>query len=116
MTTSEALDSLIPITMFNKGQASKIFDKLSTNKELIVLKNNVPSAVILSPSEYKRLSEIAEDYFLLLEATKRMAANEGKQAYSESEVMELMGISEEDIANADERVYSDAEKRIKKCD
>ena len=102
MTISETLDSLIPITMFNKGQASKIFDTLNTHKELIVLKNNIPSAVILSPSEYKRLSEIAEDYNLLLEAARRMAANEGKKSYSESEVLSALGISEEDIANAED--------------
>ena len=43
------LNSLVPITQFNKGQASKIFDRLTNEKQLIVLKNNVPAAVILSP-------------------------------------------------------------------
>ena len=46
------LQCLIPISQFNKGQASKIFDRLHDEKELIVLKNNQPSAVILSPEEY----------------------------------------------------------------
>ena len=34
------LQCLIPISQFNKGQASKIFDRLHDEKELIVLKNN----------------------------------------------------------------------------
>lgn len=43
------LQCLVPISQFNKGQASKIFDRLRSEKELIVLKNNQPSAIILSP-------------------------------------------------------------------
>lgn len=69
---TDFLQSLVPISQFNKGQAAKIFDRLHSEKELIVLKNNQPSAVILSPEEYTRLTEIEENYFLLLEA---------KQAY-----------------------------------
>lgn len=58
--TAELLHSLVPISQFNKGQAAKIFDRLRSEKELIVLKNNQPSAVILSPEEYTRLTEIEE--------------------------------------------------------
>ena len=49
---ADLLQSLVPISQFNKGQAAKIFDRLQSEKELIVLKNNQPSAVILSPEEY----------------------------------------------------------------
>ena len=38
------LQSLVPISQFNKGKAAQIFDRLRTEKELIVLKNNQPSA------------------------------------------------------------------------
>ena len=70
--TADLLQSLVPISQFNKGQAAKIFDRLRSEKELIVLKNNQPSAVILSPEEYARLTEIEEEYFLLIEANKRV--------------------------------------------
>ena len=53
--TADVLNSLVSITQFNKGQASKIFDRLRTERQLVVLKNNAPSAVILSPEEYERL-------------------------------------------------------------
>lgn len=59
---SDVLNSLVPITQFNKGQASRIFDRLRTERHLIVLKNNVPTAVILSPEEYERLCSIEENY------------------------------------------------------
>lgn len=98
----ETLNSLVSITQFNKGQASKIFDRLSSEKQLIVLKNNVPSAVIISPDEYIRLSEIAEDYFLLTEAQERLKNNIGKKNLSFEEVMQNYGLTEEDIENAED--------------
>lgn len=98
------LDCLIPITQFNKGQASRIFDRLRTEKQLIVLKNNAPSAVILSPEEYARLSEIEEDYALLLEATERLAENSNQSTLSFNEVMSNLGISEEDLNDAEDVV------------
>lgn len=98
----ETLNSLVSITQFNKGQASRIFDRLNTEKQLIVLKNNVPSAVIISPDEYIRLSEIAENYHLLLEAQERLKNNNGKKALSFEEVMQNFGISESDIENAED--------------
>ena len=58
------MDCLVPISLFNKGQATKIFNRLRETKELFVLKNNQPSAVILSPEEYTRLTEIEENYML----------------------------------------------------
>lgn len=53
---ADLLQSLVPISQFNKGQAAKIFDRLHSERELIVLKNNQPSAIILSPEEYTRLT------------------------------------------------------------
>ena len=38
---ANVLNNLIPISNFNKGQASKIFDRLSVEKELVVLKNTI---------------------------------------------------------------------------
>lgn len=101
-TAYDTLNSLVSVTQFNKGQASKIFDRLSAEKQIIVLKNNVPSAVILSPDEYIRLSEIEENYELITEAKSRLDKNKGKKALSESEVMHSLGISESDIENAED--------------
>lgn len=96
------LRSFVPVTQFNKGKASQIFDRLHKENRLIVLKNNQPSAIILSTEEYERLSEIEEEYNLLLEAQSRLERNIDKQALSEEQVMKDLGISEEDIQNADE--------------
>jgi len=95
-----ALDSLISVSLFNRGQASKIFDRLKKESQLIVLKNNKPEAIILSPKEYQRLAEIEEDYELLCEAQKRLEANGNASLFTREEVMEELGITEADIRNA----------------
>lgn len=100
--TADILTRLIPITQFNRGQASRIFDRLHSEPELVVLKNNQPSAVILAPDEYTRLAKIEEDYLLLLEATKRLTANEGRTAISDAALMEHFGITDADIEEAED--------------
>ena len=98
--TADILDSLVPITQFNRGQASRIFDRLHNENQLIVLKNNQPAAIILSPSEFQRLSEIEEDYTLLLEATRRLKEDSSSTS-SREELMSELGISEADLAAGD---------------
>ena len=97
--TVDILDSLVPITQFNRGQASRIFDRLHNENQLIVLKNNQPAAIILSPSEFQRLSEIEEDYTLLLEATRRLKEDSSPTS-SRKELMSELYISEADLAAA----------------
>lgn len=99
---TDFLQSLVPISQFNKGQAAKIFDRLHSEKELIVLKNNQPSAVILSPEEYTRLTEIEEDYFLLLEVNRRIEENGDKKTVSLDSVMDHLGISKEELLDAED--------------
>ena len=99
---TDFLQSLVPISQFNKGQAAKIFDRLHSEKELIVLKNNQPSAVILSPEEYTRLTEIEENYFLLLEANSRIEENGDKKTVSLDSVMDHLGISKEELLDAED--------------
>lgn len=96
------LQSLVPISQFNKGQAAKIFDRLRSERELIVLKNNQPSAIILSPEEYTRLTEIEEDYFLLLEANKRMEDSGNNKSISFDSVMSNLGIREEELLDMED--------------
>lgn len=96
------LQSLVPISQFNKGQASKIFDRLHTEKELIVLKNNQPSAIILSPEEYTRLTDIEEDYMLFLEAGRRLEENGNKAGISMEKVMADLNIDAETLAQMED--------------
>ncbi|MDR2611051.1 MAG: type II toxin-antitoxin system Phd/YefM family antitoxin [Clostridiales Family XIII bacterium] len=69
---ANTIGKLISISQFNKGMASQIFERLKSEHELIVLKNNAPVAVVLSPDEYMRLAEAAEDLRLLQLAEERL--------------------------------------------
>ena len=60
MIEKNLLNNLVSVTMFNQGQASKIFNRLHDEKQIVVLKNNVSTAVLLSPDEYDRLLSLAE--------------------------------------------------------
>ncbi len=96
-STTNIVKSLIPISQFNKGQASRIFDRLHSENRLIVLKNNQPTAVILSPAEYDRLTEIEEDNILLAEAYKRLEKNGDQAGIPFEEVMANLGITWGDL-------------------
>ena len=100
--SSNLLQCLVPITQFNRGQASRIFDRLRTEKQLIVLKNNQPSAVILSPEEYERLSEIEENYLLLMEASERLKRNEGRETIPFANVLANLGITEQELEETED--------------
>lgn len=100
--TADVLNSLVSVTQFNKGQASKIFDRLRTERQLVVLKNNAPSAVILSPEEYERLSDIEEDYRLLLLAQNRIAEGGLEYTVPLQDVMADLGISNKEMEEAED--------------
>lgn len=92
-----ALDSLVSISQFNKGYALRIFDKLKEKKQMVVLKNNEPAAILLSPEEYARLTEIEEDYLLLCESVRRMEHSKNEPVFSMEEVIKELGITQEEL-------------------
>lgn len=100
--TTDMLRSLVSVTQFNKGQASKIFDRLKNEKHIVVLKNNAPSAIILSPEEFERIIEIEENYKLLLEANERMEKSNLENNISLKEVLNELDLTDEDIENAED--------------
>lgn len=103
----KVFDSMVPITQFNKGQSAKIFDRVKKERQLIVMKNNVPSAIILSIEEYTDMMETLENEYLLRLAQERAAECGGwdkmwENAIPAEQVRKELGITEEDIANAEE--------------
>lgn len=58
MTLMEFTEKLVPISDFSQGKAGKIFnDVKNNNAEYIILKNNQPTAVLISLEEYKEQQE-----------------------------------------------------------
>ena len=56
----------------------------------------------MSLEEYARLTEIEEDYFLLLEANKRMEDNGNSKTLSFDSVMSNLGISEDELIDTED--------------
>jgi prevent-host-death family protein len=64
----EFTEKLVPISDFSQGKAGKIFnDVAKNNSEYIVLKNNQPTAVLMSLKEYKETQEKVERLERILE-------------------------------------------------
>lgn len=58
MALIDFAERLVPISDFSQGKAGKIFADVSeNNNEYIILKNNQPTAVLVSIKEYKEIQE-----------------------------------------------------------
>ena len=95
------MNSMVPISRFNKGEASKIFDEVESSGTKIVVKNNQPACVLLSPAPYASLMEMLSDSLLYTEAEKRMAANNDSENLSHEAVMKELGVTQEDLDDID---------------
>lgn len=104
-------DRLVSISDFSQGKAGKIFSDVAKNdKEYIVLKNNQPTAVVISIKEYKDTQEKIAKFEKLLEKMEevrlmRLAEN---RTYSETssfvEFVEEQGFSIEELEALEEDV------------
>lgn len=87
---------LIPISRFNRGEASQIFAEVQQDGVKMAVKNNSPACILISPEKYYELMELLEDYSLLLESEQRLSANVGK-SISHEEILARYGISDEEL-------------------
>ncbi len=101
MSVVGMMKSIVPITRFNKGEANKIFDEVEASGTKIVMKNNKPACVLLSPAQYENLMETLSDYILYTEAEKRMSADDGTGTVTHEKMMEELGITPEDLDSVD---------------
>lgn len=63
---------MVSISDFNRGLAGRIFDDVKSTGSKVVLKNNSPECVLLSPDEYSRLMDELEDARDLMLARSRI--------------------------------------------
>lgn len=94
---NDLLNLVVPISRFNKGEASKIFEEVNQGGIKLVLKNNNPAGVILSPEVYEEIQETLENYRLLVEAEKRMEKAKDEDFIAAEAAMQELGIKEDDL-------------------
>lgn len=97
ITVSSVLNSLVPISRFNRGEASKIFEEVRETGFKIVLKNNTPACVLLKPEVYEQMLEIIEEYRMLLEAERRMENAKPEDFIPQEKVLFELGINKADL-------------------
>ena len=98
---SNILHSIIPISRFNKGEANKIFEEVAQSGYKIVVKNNKPTCVLLTPDNYEQLMEIVEEHYLFIEAEKRMQNAKESDFISSENVMNSLNITAKDLAEVE---------------
>ena len=90
------IDALVPISRFNKGEANKIFDEVRETGCKIVVKNNAPACVLLTPEKYQEMLEAIEDQYLIALAEERLKNGVGATVPAE-EVYRELGIDSDDL-------------------
>lgn len=97
-TVKDIVEKTVPLSYFNKGKAGQVFEDVKKHGAKVVMKNNEPEAVILSPKEYSKLVEDVEDYELEILAEERLKAHpDPKDWISQEEVYRQLGITEKDL-------------------
>lgn len=97
-----ALKNMIPISLFNKGMAGKIFKSVKEDGSKIVMKNNMPECVLLSPESYLKMTEKLENAELLALVLHRIENGALQNTRDFDEVMKDLKISSEDLDDIDD--------------
>jgi PHD/YefM family antitoxin component YafN of YafNO toxin-antitoxin module len=99
---TDVVGSLISITRFNRGGASKIFDEVHKDGTKIVLKNNQPACVLIDPVTYQSMLDFMEDCLLLVEAERRLSTNNSTNNISQEALMAKYGITPADLEKVED--------------
>lgn len=87
----------VSISDFNRGLAGRIFDDVKSTGSKVVLKNNTPECVLLSPEEYSRLMDEVEDARDLMLAKSRLESMNEIEVISKEDIEEAFKINFDDI-------------------
>lgn len=96
------LGSTISISQFNRGLAGKIFDDVKKHGAKIVMKNNEPECVLLSPNDYITLIDQVNEAKLLLLANERMQKYDASKLVSHEDVMKKFNLTASDLEDCDD--------------
>lgn len=102
MNIIAAINNTIPISQFNRGLAGKIFSEVRQCGAKVVMKNNAPECVLLSPAEYVRIMDELNDAHLLAVAAERMEHYDPSTAIPAEDVQKELGITDEELNDYDE--------------
>lgn len=92
-----AIENTVSISQFNRGQAGKIFEDVKQSGAKVVMKNNVPECVLMSPESYIALLDALEVAQLQVLAMERLANYDPEKLISQEEINRKYGITQEEL-------------------
>lgn len=95
------MESMVPISRFNKGEAGKIFEEVTKTGTKIVVKNNKPACVLIDPQKYTELMEMVEDFHLFVEVEKRLKLSTPSNFISHENLVKKLGIDRAELDDVD---------------
>lgn len=101
ISVMEMLKTMISISRFNKGEANKIFDEVEITGTKVVVKNNKPVCVLVSPAQYESLMEMLSDFILKEEAEARMKHYDDSENQTQEQMMQEFGITQSELDEID---------------
>lgn len=105
MSTINLTVDFVPHTLFQDGKVEEIAVEVKKTGAKIVMKEDEPQCVIISPEEYvmlKQIEEDREDAELLALAEERLANYDPNKTISWDEMMQELGLTEEDLEGWEE--------------
>ena len=101
-TVMSAIQNTVPISVFNRGLAGKVFEDVRRSGAKVVMKNNAAECVLLSPAEYVQLMDELNDARLAALAAERLASYDPDSLISQEEMLQRLGMTEADLDGWDE--------------
>lgn len=93
-----AMNSLVSISAFNKGDAGKIFSAVkASGLPKIVLRRNEPECVLISPAEYSAMVQELEDLRDYKLAVERLAAVDPGSFSTWQDMLRESGLTQADV-------------------
>lgn len=77
MAGNITLDNLVSVSELTTEGSARRSAGWGNNNPIVVMRNNKPAAIVISPDDYRRLTEAEEDFALYLEAEERMKKGDG---------------------------------------
>ncbi|MBQ6904181.1 MAG: type II toxin-antitoxin system Phd/YefM family antitoxin [Lachnospiraceae bacterium] len=90
-----AIKNTVSVSQFNKGMAGKIFSAVKGGDVKVVMKNNTPECVLMSPDEYVRMMDELEDARVMMLALDRLKNDDPSKGVSRDAIMSKYGITQE---------------------
>lgn len=78
MRRNDSLKKIVPISELSQGHAARVLRRVTDENEVIIMKNNRPVAVIISPDQYDSYCQLAEMCSGLVEAGKPSPSEQAK--------------------------------------